>query len=425
MASRTRRPHGTGSVFREHAARYGCPPIDPATRTRPEHACRAPWVGSYEAGWTPAGTRARRRVKAPTEREARVRLLAAIRQADAAAPTVGARPTVHSWATQWLERTVAEQRPKTWANNRTAVRRWIDPAIGRKRLDALTPADVRTVGRAVLAAGLRPSTATRAHAVLLWLLKDAVREGHKVPPSVLLVQAPGPGETDRDALPIDDALAVLEVASRAPDASRWLAALLQGMRPAECLGLTWGCIDFEAHRIDVSWQLRALPYRVRYDRASGFRIPDGYAARQVYGALHLVRPKTTSGLRIIPMIPVMEAALLAWREVAPPSPASLVWAGARGRPRDEDDDRDAWRALTDAARVARVDDDGQGRRYALYEARHTAAVLLRASGASDEDITAILGHASILSSRAYLHASTDSTRAALERVAERLRLTAG
>lgn len=423
-APRKRRPHGTGSVSQEHGARYGCPPLDPRTKKRPEHDCRGPWVGSYEAGWTTGGTRARRRVKAPTERECKVRLLAAMRQAETAAPTTGAKPTVHSWSATWLEMTEATERPSTWATNRSAVRQWIDPTIGRKKLETLTPGDVRAVSRAALAAGRKESTATRAHVVLLWMLKDAIREGHRVPPSVLLVDGPGMGETDRDAIELGDALAILAVASERPDASRWVAALLQGMRPAECLGLTWSCVDFGRQRIDISWQLKPLPYRVPRDRTSGFRVPSGYTARQVDGALHLVRPKTAHGQRFIPMVPVMDTALRAWQQVAPASPSGLVWPRADGRPQTADADREQWMAITDAARVARIDDDGRGRRYALYEARHTAAVLLRASGASDEQITAILGHASILSSRAYLHADAEGIRKALERSAERLQLTA-
>lgn len=427
----TRRPHGTGSVSQEHGARHGCPPVEVVigkdgkpVKVRPEHKCRGPWVGSYESGWSTTGVRARKRVKAATEKECRVRLLAAMRQGETAAPVVGARPTVHSWCATWLENTSTHLRPKTWGTNRSAVRQWIDPTIGKRRLDTLSPGDVRAVYRAVLDAGRKPATATRAHAVLMWLLKDAIREGHKVPPAVLLVDGPGAGETDRDAIPLDDALEILAIAATRPDASRWLAAML-GMRPSECRGLTWRAVDFERSRIDVSWQLMALPYKVARDRSSGFRIPPEYSVRQVHGAIHLVRPKTDSGKRIIPMVPAMKAALLAWKAIAPTSTVGLVWPDAQGMPRDDGDDRDAWRSITDEAQVARVDEDNHGRRYALYECRHTAAVLLRANGATDEDITAILGHASILSSRAYLHATSISTREALERVMDRLELTAG
>src|SRR5690606_9133917 len=123
-----------------------------------------------------------------------------------------------------------------------------------------------------------------------------------------------------------------------PDASRWVAALLQGMRPAECLGLTWDAIDFDRDTIDVSWQLKPLPYRIPRDRDSGFRHPPDYTVRHLQGAHHLVRPKTGRGKRMVPLVPWMRAALLDWRDRAPASPHGLVWPGEDGGPRIDKDD---------------------------------------------------------------------------------------
>lgn len=403
MASeKQRRPHGTGSVYYD------------AERDR--------WVGSIELGWTSRGTRRRKRVIAATEKGARAKLLAALRSADETeAAVVGGKPTVRTWAEQWLEITKAKLRPSTWATNRSCVNLWVIPTIGHKRLDTLTPADVRAVSRAILAAGRAQSTAVRAQAVLERMLREAIMEGHSVPQRVLMVDGPTAGETDRDAIPLPDALAILAAASTRPDASRWVAALLQGMRPAECLGLTWKSVDLDNGVIDVSWQLKALPYNVKRDRSSGFRVPDGFTARQLDGALHLVRPKTKSGHRVIPLVPWMTAALTAWKEVAPPSKHGLVWPRADGRPQTDTADREAWVELVDAAQVAMVEDT-QGRRYALYEARHTTATLLREAGVDDQTITALIGHASILSTKAYLHTSVTRTRAALTGLADKLGL---
>jgi integrase len=195
------------------------------------------------------------------------------------------------------------------------------------------------------------------------------------------------------------------------------------MRPAECRGLTWDCVDFDEDALDISWQLKPLPYRIPRDRASGFRVPRNYTARQVSGALHLVRPKTAKGRRVIPIVPWMREALLAWREVCPPTRAGLVWVEPDGSPLDDKGDRAAWVALQDAARVAHVEGE-IGRRFTLYEARHTTATLLREAGVDDETIIAIMGHASILSTRAYLHTNRTKVRAALDQVASRLELGA-
>ncbi len=440
MSDRPRRPHGTGSVYQDHGA--DCPTPQAVTGTdgttrmvRPAHRCAHPWVGSVELGWTVRGTRRRKRVKAPTEKLARAKLVELLRTAtESEAPVVGGKPTVHTWAEQWLTNTERRLRPKTWQNNRSAVRRWIVPTIGHRKLETLTPGDMRAVSRAILAAGREESTALRAEAVLKKMLRDAILEGHKMPHNVLMVETTTAGETDRDAIPLDETLVILEAATHRPDESRWVAAFLQALRPAEALGLTWAAVDWVEHQIDISWQLRALPYRVPRDRASGFRIPSGYEARRLDGALHLVRPKTQSGRRVIPLVPWLEQSLRQWRTIAPPSPHGLVWPRSDGRPALDWEDRAAWFDLVDAARVARCDPspnpagagrpEFHGRRYALYEARHTAASLLRELGVDDETIVAIMGHATILSTRAYLHTSTVRTRAALEGLADRLGLTA-
>src|SRR5690606_37801270 len=109
--------------------------------------------------------------------------------------------------------------------------------------------------------------------------------------------------------PTPAARALLEAAASAGTAARWSAALLQGMRQGECLGLTWDAVDLDAGTVDVSWQLQPLPYLDRRDKAVGFRVPDGYEARHLHDAVHLVRPKSTRGRRVIPLVPWMTAAL--------------------------------------------------------------------------------------------------------------------
>lgn len=419
-AEKSRRQYGTGGVSYD--------------------ASKKRWVGTIEAGVTAKGTRRRLKVSGRTEAEAKARLKEKARQiAREGLPTEGAsaRVTVGTWAKAWTERREQEVRSTTTSNDTSQVRRWIVPAIGHVRLEQLTPAHMRAVTSAIRAAGRAESTALRAQVVLKKMLRDAIVEGYQVPQRVLMMPNPGKGVTDRDAVPLIDALALLEVAAEHADGSRWVAAFLQGMRQGECLGLTWDCVDFERRRIEVAWQLDALPYRIPRDRSSGFRIKPGTPHRQLVGRWHLVPPKSRSGTRVIPMVEWMESALLAWREVAPPSPHRLVWPAADGGPRDDKDDSAAWYDLQDAAQVARTDDGPArpgvelderggplaGRRYALHEARHSTATLLMEANVPETVITAILGHSSMVSSRAYLHASQDMAHKALDGIAGRLGLT--
>lgn len=400
MTKEKRRQYGTGSVSQRKSD--------------------GRWIGAIMAGYTPEGKRRRITVTAATEAECKrkiERLKGDI--ARNGIPVSGStRTNVKTWAERWLEITQAQVRPKTWAANRGAVRQHIVPAIGNRRLDQLTPDDMRRVTDAVLAERSH-ATAVRTRAVLVKMLKDAKAEGHHVPDAPLLTKGIGKPTSDRDAIPPADAQALLAVAAGQPDGSRWVAAFLQGMRQAECLGLTWQCVDLDRRVIDVSWQLQALPYRS--GRAGELRIPTGYEYRQLDGGLSLVRPKTSAGKRIIPIVPWMHSALTAWKAAAPTSPHDLVWPQDDGQPRRPVRDTKAWHALQDMAQVARVDGT-VGRRYLLHECRHSCATMLMEAGVDEHVRVAILGHSSIASTVGYQHVSEALARQALESVAARLDL---
>lgn len=392
------RTHGSGSLFERADGR---------------------WIGRYRDGYTYNGKYRYRTVSASSKREAQSRLNAAIRATREAETTISPRMTLKQWCDEWLPRQAERVRPKAYTADAGAVRNWIVPQIGARKLVDLTPADIRKVQDAVTAKRKR-STAIRVHATLMGALKAASQEGHMIPARTL--QAPPPKadatESDRTEVTAEQAVQLLRAAEDMPDRSRWVAALLQGMRQGECTGLTWDCVDLDGGTIDVSWQLQPLPYKVKRDRTSGFRVPVGYEHEQIEGRWNLVRPKTASGHRTMPLLPWMVTALREWRKVAPAS--RLVWPAADGTPRTEKEDLAAWHALQETAGVRHP----SGRYYHLHEARHATATLLMALGADTQVIIAIMGHASILSTRRYQHADLQLMRTALEGVAQRLQLEA-
>lgn len=384
------------------------------------------WVGSVEAGWTADGKRRRVTVSSRDKAEAKRKLRDKRLQIEREGVTdVSSRDTVKAWAERWLpiiERTLA---PKAYATNASAVTKWIIPTIGHRRFDTLTPGHVRAVADAQRAAGRSSSTQRRTHSVLITMLKAAVVEGYPVPLRLLEMKAPAKSHSDRTDLPVTEALAILQHAADLPHGSRWAAAFLQGLRQGEALGLTWEQVDFDRGLMVIDRQLQALRYRKPYDRSSGFRVPDGYNATQLEGALHLVRPKTSSGYRVIPMVPWMRDALEAWRLVAPPNKHGLVWPTRDGRPAYYKDDDAEWYALQKAARVhhpTRLTKAGEPAPYTTHESRHTAATLLLECGVDPTVVIAIMGHSAILTTRLYQHAHTAPMLDGLNRVAERLQL---
>ncbi len=433
---RKRRQYGTGSIVQTHTA--DCPPAIPVTnpatgktrQLRPAHTCRGTWVGRFQAGWTDKGAPRILSVTATTEAECKRRLERRMAEVqDDPGAVRGGHVTVKTWAEEWLPQLATKARPHYYTAEASNLRKWIVPTIGTRRLDALTPGDVRKLTAAVRAAGLTSTHAGNVQGTLERLLRAALAEGMTVSRLALEVPHPGKAVNDRSAIPAPHVLALIAQAIEAEDASgsRWLAALTEPWRPAETLGLTWPLVDIEAGTADISWQLQPLPYNVPHDRSSGFRVPDGYEVRHLVGAYHLVKPKTKSGERRTPLTPLMQAALIVWKDHCPPNPWGLVWPDARGLPQDAADDRAAWYALQERAGVA-PDDERAARkppRYLLYEARHTGATMLLEAGVDHQVIIELMGHSSILSTRAYQHPNLGLMRSALEQAHERLALTTG
>ena len=402
------------------------------------------WRASVEAGWTERGTRRRRSVSADTEAKVRRRLRDLIRSLNDDTASLNPRQTVRGWCLEWLAEYQRFARPRTYETDAGMVRKWLIPTLGNRMLSDLTAADIYKLDRAV--AGQRASkTAANVHALALRIMRAAVEAGYRVPPAVFATRAPLAAPSGRAAIPIMDAVNLLHAAQhpmgwpalpdlpplgrgrkRDPelvaahkrrkmlterDPSRWVAALLNGMRQGEALGLTWEHVDFDRHLIDVSWQLQHLP--------AGATIRADLQLRHLKGNYYLMPPKTTAGRRIIPMVPWMETALLKWRDECPKSPHDLVWPRASGDPMSKQDDLAAWHGLQEAAGVAKTPDE----LWTLHEARHTTVSLLEAAGVPQTVIIAIVGHATYASTKRYSHATIDQARQALESVASSLQLT--
>lgn len=392
-----RREYGTGSVYRLASGR---------------------WRGAYDAGYTRTGARRRVTVTGRTEAEAKRKLRDKIAEVRAGEVAVSPNITVKRWADLWLPIKQASLSPKGYNALHAPVAKWIVPTIGGRRLNALTPADVRAVEQAQRDAGLKGTTCAATQRSLFNMLRAAIAEGHTVPARVLLAPMPKTRDSDRQPLTIPETLAVLAQASELPHGTRWAVALLCGMRQGECLGLTWDAVDLDNLELRVEWQLQRLVYVDRADKSKGFRVPHEHESRHLYKSWHLVKPKSKAGVRVYPLIPQLADALRQWREVAPPSPYGLVWPEPDGKPRWDTRDRDEWQALQAAAGVAHP----SGRPYHVHECRNVTATELRNSGADDLTITSLLGHTQITTSHGYMRVDVEAKRAALEKVARVLEL---
>lgn len=426
----SRRDYGTGSLYQRHD-HPTCPPADEHGQ-RPAHKCQGRWLGVVDAGFTANGTRRRITVTGKTKGVVvrKLRDKAAERER---AGHAGARRTVTvaKWSSEWLAEIETKVSPSAYETDKAAMR-YIVKTIGHVKIADLTPAHVRSVAAAIRSAGLSSSTALRYHGSLIRMLKAAALEGYNLAPNVLLAENPTKAVNDRQDIPLADALTILRHLTRRvdgalvmPDSSRWSLAFLQGVRQAEALGLTWDEVDLPGETLTVSWQLKSLRYREKGNPAAGFVVPDGYEARHLIGATHLVRPKSTAGWRVMPLVPWAVSALTDWQESAPDNPHGLVWPGRINKgghwPRNKAADIDQWEAVQAAVGVTHP----AGRPYGTHEIRHTTATLLMALHVPESVRIAIMGHSSIASTHGYEHVDITQARIALEQVGRLLELDQG
>lgn len=331
-------------------------------------------------------------------------------------------PTLEKYLERWLDDKAQHARPNTMTNYRSVVRKHIVPALGKKRLARLTPADVKTLHRAVLGAGHSSTYALNAHRILSSALGDAVEDGFIMTNPAKRTRAPKKARTQLEAFSLEESLRLLGHIAHEPDGARWATALLTGARRGEVIGLE---VDRIGDSLDLSWQLQRITYshgcgvpcgKTRAASCPQRRIvvPPDYEYRHADGGLYLTRPKSRDGWRVVPCVDPLRSILE--RHLAANPSDRFVFARADGRPHDPSQDSAAWRRVLERS--------GIGKDVRLHDLRHTTVDLLLAAGVDPDVIRLIVGHSTREQTLAYSsRANADPRlRAAMESMSDLLTL---
>lgn len=331
--------------------------------------------------------------------KARAEFLRRVEEGGGDAPT--REVTVESWMRSWFsEIAVLDIRPKTAHTYKGLMEREIIPAVGARKLDKLTPADVRAMNAGIVAKGLSPTTATQVHRILSVALKAAVADGLVARNVASLVKPPRKAATEVRALTVDEAVKALEVAAEDPLGSLWACVLLTGARQGELLGLQR---DRVTDVLDLAWQLQRLTWEHGCRGACGriragdcpqrlINAPHDFELQQLHGGLFLTRPKTQRSSRLVPLVEPLRSILERHIDATDGGPHNLVWTTSAGQPIDPRAEFAAWHDLLDRAGVPRV---------GIHAGRHTTADLLYEAGVPEDVISEILGHTSRSVTRGY------------------------
>ena len=388
------------------------------------------WTGAVELPPDSATGRRRRKVVRSRSKAEAMRKLRQV-QAEVArtGDIVTGSKTLGDWLSVWLERDVVPSlKPSTAADYRASVERHIAPAIGRRRLDRLTPADVRALHRAVLAKGVSTTTAAKVHRCLARALAVAEREGLVTRNVARLVTPPPVRSAPPSTLTTDQVRAYLASRRGHADHPRRLTSFLTGARQGEVLGMSLAHLDLDAPTpwVELAWEVR----RVTWAHGCGSRtstgwpctrtrgadcpdrrtdVPTHLEAEQIHSGLWLLRPKTRSSHRRVALPPPLASALS--EHIHSTSPARFVFEAAPGVPIDP---RKDWQEWTDGLAAADLP------HVRLHSARHTTATLLLEAGVPLRVAQEILGQTQALTTARYQHPGLALQATALAAVADPL-----
>jgi integrase len=398
---------------------------------------RGLWRGVVDVGFWPDGRRKQKSVTAKTQTAARQKLDALKAELAEHGAPLDKTMTVETWANRWLDTVCRPNlKPNTLKAYQSLIHTWVVPTIGRKRVSLLKPSDLREVSKAITDAGRSSSTALKVHNIMSAMLEAARLDGVTGRNIAKDVTAPRAAVSTRDALTTEEAFALLREASQHVDGTRWLMAVLTGMRQGERIGATLDSIDFTTNTFTVQWSLTEARFEHGCGGTCGAKrgggcpdrrliLPDGFEHRVLDGRLILVRPKSGK-VRVFPLIPQLADALKRYlaATITIPNPHGLIWRNGDGTPITPTQDNDDWRMLLYGAGViteeqAKAPKDrapGTPDAPTTHWARHTTATVLMELGVDARIVGEIVGHASTRITNRYQHVSSAAARAAMESI---------
>lgn len=391
--------------------------------------------GRYHAAayvYRPDGTRVRKFVYGKTREEVANKLTELQEKTRQGIPAATSAMPFGDYLTYWLAAIAPNRlKPATLNSYEGLSRLYIRPALGKKKLNRLSPADIRIFlaqfksGCLCCLRGVdaarpegertccavnrccqrRPSARTvqYIHAVLRSALQQAVREELIARNVARIVETPTVERQEVRPLDAGEARLLLKTARSHRLYALWLLLVSTGLRRGEALGLTWSDIDLDTGQLRVRRNLQRIKRELLFGTPKTARsIRTVSLPRRCVDALRAHQEQQAREQKI------------AGKKWQPPAdqPKGLVFTTATGRATDP---RSLNRMLTILCRDAKV------RRVRVHDLRHTCASLLLAQGVDARTIMETLGHSTItMTLDTYAHVMNTTLRAAADRMDDAL-----
>ncbi len=163
---------------------------------------------------------------------------------------------------QWLEESERlELSPTTLRTYRAQVEHTIRPALGKVRLNRLTPQNLDALYGAMKEAGKSPKTIRNHHAIISTALHQAVRWGWVRTNVAERAKPPRLSHTRVSVPPLEVVRTVIDAAERRDPrlAPLLMLAALTGMRRGELCALRWSDVDLDSGNVLVARSVVVVP----------------------------------------------------------------------------------------------------------------------------------------------------------------------
>src|SRR5215212_9405117 len=208
------------------------------------------WRAEYVV-YTAEG-RKRRTIYGKTRKEVAGKLAKALADRNSGLTFDAGKLTVGEYLDRWLADSVrGTVRQRTYERYEQIARVHIKPALGRIKLKALTPTQVRGLYQEKLDDGLAPRTVQYIHTTLRKALKEAVQDGLIPRNAADAVKAPRSAKKEINPLAPEQARIFFDVARGDRFEALYVLAIHCGLREGELLGLKWDDLDLEAGTLSV------------------------------------------------------------------------------------------------------------------------------------------------------------------------------
>jgi integrase len=368
MAASRRRGRGEGSI-----------------QKRPD----GKWRATISLGIGPDGKRRRKDIYGATKAEVQRKLRAVQSANDAGKLPTTTRTTVTEYLEFWLEN-ISKVKASTKQRYRQLVTRYVNPVVGKTRLQQLTPIHIDSVISSADKSGLGKTTQRNLFGVLRKSLNDAVKRDLIGGNPCLKCDAPQQAKSQQNIWTAQEAQQFLEHTKDHRLFALFALAAYTGMRQGESLALQWSDIDWNRNKITISRTLTDV------------------GGQAVVGD----DAKTDAGSRTISVPTCVMEALDKHRarmmmDSHPTSGSALVFVSHRGTViRRRNLLRDTFKPSCKAAGVPVL---------TWHQMRHSAATMMLESGVPIGNVSKQLGHASsVVTAMVYSHV----TDAGMDRVAD-------